>query len=368
VLSGRSKVEHIQSGSIYAYHAERTDVQIPEQFELNEENGIFIGLFLADGNADIPSGYVQITKNDDGVRTFVKNWFTKMGMKFKESSHDMTLPTVNGKVSTGISTEVRGFSRLVAQFLTSLVGHGSEHKHVPDIAFTAPLEFVKGLLNGYISGDGHVSKNSIEITSVSHRMLDGIAMLCSRLGVFAYQSKTNTCTNNIGTKHILPTYRLHIRSLWANHLKNVCSLIHTEKQEKLIEITTSASHVHYEHHNDIVLDTITAITEVSTELYPKMYDVTVPSTLNFAIANGINCRDTADTGYIQRQLINPWRTSRCNTTVQCATPTITLFSIIMAKMVLTRPKSRRRAFPLVHYLKKKSVRSLDCRISTGVRC
>jgi DNA-directed RNA polymerase beta' subunit len=303
VLSGRSKVEHIQSGSIYAYHAERTDVQIPERFMLNEENGIFIGLFLADGNADVPSGYVQITKNDESVRTFVKNWFTKMGMKFKESSRDMTLSTVNDTVSNGTSTEVRGFSRLVAQFLTAFVGHGSEHKHVPDIAFTAPLEFVKGILNGYISGDGHVSKNSIDITSVSHRMLDGIAMLLSRLGIFAYQSKTHTCTNNIGTKHILPIYRLHIRSLWANHLKNVCSLIHTEKQEKLMEITTSASHIHYEHYNDIVLDTITAITEVSTELHPKMYDVTIPSTLNFAIANGINCRDTADTGYIQRQLI-----------------------------------------------------------------
>ena len=55
-LSGRSKIDHIQSGSIYAYHAERNDVQIPEHFELNKENGIFIGLFLADGNADIPSG------------------------------------------------------------------------------------------------------------------------------------------------------------------------------------------------------------------------------------------------------------------------------------------------------------------------
>jgi intein/homing endonuclease len=303
VLSGRSKVEHIQSGSIYAYHAERTDVQIPEQFELNEENGIFIGLFLADGNADIPSGYVQITKNDEGMRTFVKNWFTKMGMKFNESSRNMTLPTVNGTVSNGTSSEVRGFSRLLAQFLTAFVGHGSEHKHVPDIAFTAPLEFVKGLLNGYISGDGHVSNNSIEMSSASKRMMDGMAMLLSRIGVFAYQSVYQLKKNNIGTQHILPIHTLTIRSLWANHMKNVCSLIHTEKQEKLAAMTTSASHVNYDHHNDIVLDMITSITEVSTELYPKMYDVTVPSTLNFAIANGINLRDTADTGYIQRQLI-----------------------------------------------------------------
>ena len=37
--------------------------------------------------------------------------------------------------------------------------------------------------------------------------------------------------------------------------------------------------------------------------YPKMYDLTVPSTLNFALANGLVVRDTADTGYIQRQLV-----------------------------------------------------------------
>ena len=303
VMSGRSKIDHIQPGYIYAYHAERNEVQIPEHFELNEENGIFIGLFLADGNADIPSGYVQITKNDEGVRTFVKNWFTKMGMKFKESSRVMTLPTVDDTVSMGTSTEVRGFSRLVAQFLTAFVGHGSAHKHVPDVAFTAPLAFVKGLLNGYISGDGSVGTNSITMGSTSKRMMDGMAMLLSRLGVFAYQSMVEQKKNNIGTKHILPTYTLTIRSLWAAKMKQTCHLIHAEKQGKLMKMTSSASHINYKHHNDIVLDKITAITEVSTEHYPKMYDVTIPSTLNFSIANGLGLADTADTGYIQRQLI-----------------------------------------------------------------
>ena len=303
VMSGRSKIDHIQPGYIYAYHAERNEVQIPEHFELNEENGIFIGLFLADGNADIPSGYVQITKNDEGVRAFVKNWFTKMGMKFKESSRVMTLPTVDDTVSMGTSTEVRGFSRLVAQFLTAFVGHGSAHKHVPDVAFTAPLAFVKGLLNGYISGDGSVGTNSITMGSTSKRMMDGMAMLLSRLGVFAYQSMVEQKKNNIGTKHILPTYTLTIRSLWAAKMKQTCHLIHSEKQGKLMKMTSSASHINYKHHNDIVLDKITAITEVSTEHYPKMYDVTIPSTLNFSIANGLGLADTADTGYIQRQLI-----------------------------------------------------------------
>ncbi len=35
----------------------------------------------------------------------------------------------------------------------------------------------------------------------------------------------------------------------------------------------------------------------------RLYDLTVPSTLNFAIANGLVVRDTADSGYIQRQLV-----------------------------------------------------------------
>ncbi len=56
-------------------------------------------------------------------------------------------------------------------------------------------------------------------------------------------------------------------------------------------------------HNDIILDEIVEITDVNPADYPKMYDVTVPSTYNFAIANGLVLKDTADTGYIQRQLV-----------------------------------------------------------------
>ena len=55
--------------------------------------------------------------------------------------------------------------------------------------------------------------------------------------------------------------------------------------------------------HDVVKDEIISIEPISVEGHPKLYDVTVPSTLNFAIANGLVCRDTADTGYIQRQLI-----------------------------------------------------------------
>uniref|UniRef100_A0A6C0D8U3 DNA-directed RNA polymerase n=1 Tax=viral metagenome TaxID=1070528 RepID=A0A6C0D8U3_9ZZZZ len=42
---------------------------------------------------------------------------------------------------------------------------------------------------------------------------------------------------------------------------------------------------------------------IGVENHPKMYDLTIPTTLNFGLANGLQVRDTSTTGYIQRRLI-----------------------------------------------------------------
>ena len=51
--------------------------------------------------------------------------------------------------------------------------------------------------------------------------------------------------------------------------------------------------------NDVVLDEIIRITPInplSNPQYAKVYDLTVPSTINFGLANGLHVVDTADTG------------------------------------------------------------------------
>ena len=60
---------------------------------------------------------------------------------------------------------------------------------------------------------------------------------------------------------------------------------------------------HSDNVNDIALDAVTNIEELGVEAHPKMYDLTIPSTLNFGLANGLQVRDTSETGYIQRRLI-----------------------------------------------------------------
>ena len=56
-------------------------------------------------------------------------------------------------------------------------------------------------------------------------------------------------------------------------------------------------------HGDVRLLPLVSIEKIDVAAHPKVYDVTVPSTLNFGIANGLMIRDTADIGYIQRRMV-----------------------------------------------------------------
>lgn len=55
--------------------------------------------------------------------------------------------------------------------------------------------------------------------------------------------------------------------------------------------------------NNCVLDKIISMEKIDVALYPKVYDLTVPSTINFGLANGLHVVDTAESGYIQRKLV-----------------------------------------------------------------
>ena len=239
---------------------------LPDKFELNEENGIFIGLFLAEKNT-----------NNNNIKTFIRNWFNKYNINCDEE-HSIS-------------------------FLNDLLGKGAENKYVPSEAFIAPETFIIGLLNGYFSGDGCVTKNSIDSSSASERLTEGISMLCSRLGIFCKTYKSQIKSNNLNTVNIKPSYRLRISAQWAKIFSDKINLIDESKNEKLKNKRWIKSHMKFKHHNDVVLDPITEINLVDVKQHPKVYDLTIPSTLNFGLANGLQVRDTATTGYIQRKLI-----------------------------------------------------------------
>jgi intein/homing endonuclease len=67
----RSDLTNIEDGCVYPYSGARINTRIPVKFELNEDNGIFLGLFLAEGN--IHNSSIYITNNNENIRNFVKN-------------------------------------------------------------------------------------------------------------------------------------------------------------------------------------------------------------------------------------------------------------------------------------------------------
>ena len=154
---------------------------------------------------------------------------------------------------------------------------------VPDVAFAAPEAFVVGLLDGYVDTAGSVSRPrdcstcTLHVMALAPRLLEGLAMLCSRIGVFA---------------EILPQ-QLRISGRWA--VAFAAKLMPGE--------TCFFGSAGVEAVEDVVKDKIAAVEVVGVEAYPKLYDVTVPSTLNFGLANGLIARDTSSSGYLQRKLI-----------------------------------------------------------------
>lgn len=291
----RSNITNISKGFVYPFSSNHDGARIPEQFNLNYDNGLFIGLFLAEGNVDIKSGYVGITNNSPDICQFIHDWFEALRVTSNEESHINAIG--------GVTTSVRGYSTVLAKFLDEICGHGASNKRVPSEAFTAPLEFIKGLLNGYISGDGTLTHNSIESGSASQELTEGISMLLSRLGVFAKVFKTQIKNNNLSTEVIQPSYRLSVRAQWASLLASQITFIDPAKEIKRLALNTTAQHRNFTFQKDVVLDEIVMIKPVSPDAYPKMYDLTVPETFTFGLANGLQVYDTADSGYMQRKLV-----------------------------------------------------------------
>lgn len=252
-------------------------LSISLMFPLTETNGILIGLFLADA-ISILDDTIIITNDNENIIEFINSWLDD-----------------NSQYKT-----------LIAPFLSNLVNNDLENKYIPSEAFVAPETFIIGLLNGYFSTNSYITEETITITSVSKRLIEGINMLCSRIGIFGNVYITIIETNNVkyGSN---PTgrvgYGLDITAQWTTQFSDKIILLDENKNEKIKNNIWSLEKQPFKILNNVVLDPIVEINLVSIDAHPKVYDLTIPSTFNFGLANGLQVRDTAQTGYIQRQLI-----------------------------------------------------------------
>jgi len=141
-------------------------------------------------------------------------------------------------------------------------------------------EFIRGLLTSYFTQKAFITK-TVNIQSIHSKLLHDINICLSMFGIFG--------------KIVDNTYL----EIDATEFKREIKLLDEEKQK---QVETLERKNEFKLNNDVVLDKIVSINKVEIK-HNKVYDLTVPSTLNFGLYNGLHVVDTAKTGYIQRKMV-----------------------------------------------------------------
>jgi len=151
-------------------------VSLPARFPLDDETGFFFGAYLAEGYA--ADAYVSVSNVDERFLDRVHGFASR----FDLTTHEYD----NGGFAEGRDLRLNG--KAVADFVRTVCG--DETKRVPDFAFGAPRSFARGLLRGYLSGDGSVSDGTVRASSTDDALVEDIALLLARFGVHATLGET----------------------------------------------------------------------------------------------------------------------------------------------------------------------------------
>ena len=155
--------------------------------------------------------------------------------------------------------------------------------------FNSSEEYLKKIISELFSHYGKINEDKIELSSYSLSFLNDINICLSRLGIF-------------GIIETDKMYTLIIKSKWASIFKDNIMIIDKNKKNRLNNLNPTYDDF-YSQVNDTILDPIIEINKVDIKKYKKVYDLTIPSTLNFGLANGLHVVDTADSGYLSRKFI-----------------------------------------------------------------
>lgn len=176
-------------------------------------------------------------------------------------------------------------SETVAEFMRGKCAGAAIDVQFPDEAYIAGKEYIRGLLIAYVSSHAVTTSSGIELNFGNVRLAEDIAFLCSRVNIHAeIQESASTSTSLI---------------IRGSNEKRLASLLGVSVDDDAVYGEEEEPRTL----NDVILDEIVEMTMVDPALHPKMYDLTIPTTLNFGLANGLQVRDTSTTGYIQRRLI-----------------------------------------------------------------
>jgi DNA-directed RNA polymerase subunit A" len=147
------------------------------RFPLDEGTGFFLGAFLAAGSLgdrSVPVS-VSVSRVEPAVLERIRAFAERFDLPVTDSD-----PESAGAPADGVRLE----GAALADFLRACCYEGGE-KSVPGFAYGADESFVRGLLAGYVSGDGSVGDGAVRTSPAATPLAEGIALLLARVGVYA---------------------------------------------------------------------------------------------------------------------------------------------------------------------------------------
>ena len=297
--------ENIQNDCVYMLLTNMCEYKIPEELELDYNFGYLVGAYAAEGC--MTKHQISISNNDASYFEPINELCNKWNITTKIYRNE------NKNKEGWTSQDIRIYNTVLCRILEKFVGKLSHNKFISDEIIFSNKECLKGFLDAYIGGDGHVDNSRISMSSVSKKMLEQVMIILSSFGIFSHIYKPpKQETNNRGSLDIKQIYVLYISGKQSKKLANILNMKIKHKQDSC-ELMKTHNHI-YEYTKkfemipneidgeivfeskegrfiDTVFSKIKSIKEVQNSK-AHAFDLTVEKTKNFLISNFLCCRDT----------------------------------------------------------------------------
>lgn len=232
------------------------------------EFGWLVGIFLAEGSYRNDGHAVRFTlhSEESALAKRISGVASLLGSRVRAK--------IRNHHSNVLDVNVYGeaFSGLCRQFVQ---GTSSYNKHISRYAWSQGKEFLSKLLEGYLEGDGHLSKRRktegwiIGFTGKNWDLAEDIRAICAILGMRCKIVRNKVTNTDTGLSY--SGFRGWINNVYQNHnqinLEEVTSIRKETKKGILYDVQVDGDHLFclangIQSHNSFV-DAVLAITGVS---------------------------------------------------------------------------------------------------------
>jgi hypothetical protein len=339
---------------------------------LDELFGFYIGAYLAEGS----EGNMQVSvSEEEGSKNRKRKRSTYYDANSCEQIHISNIDKdyqqriidfadeyefgwhlADNSNERGKSADICIHSKVIAELTVRMCGRGAPNKRIPPELITANKEFLKGLIDGYFSGDGTCwgSTYIVNACSTSRGLVEDIANVLLRFDIGCrFKTYVNKLTHTDKGSPIYPGHHINIRNGDALRFAETFVFTKKAKQDNLVEMMSvvmknpcyhtpedvipdidlpgSGTTIEMIHRDslpalrsvltnsedqmviDMVLsenvlyDKIVSITDVPNPKGPYVYDLTVRDTRTFVLWNGISVNDTFHLSGVSSSVTNVTR-------------------------------------------------------------